>query len=141
MKRSIDWPRLFRQAATGSFATRISPEAGPTRAPSAFGGLTPQNLTPGHFARAVLEGMARSLAEGYRSMPASGDRPDRRIVAAGNALRENAVLRESVGAEFGLPLLFTRHREEAAFGEALTAAVGAGLFPTLEEAAKLITYD
>jgi sugar (pentulose or hexulose) kinase len=107
----------------------------------AFGGLTPQNLTPGHFARAVLEGMARSLAKGYRLITSSGDRPHRRLVAAGNALRENAVLRESVCEEFGLQLVFTRHREEAAFGAALTAAVGAGIFSSLEEAAKLIEYE
>jgi sugar (pentulose or hexulose) kinase len=107
----------------------------------AFHGVTPQNLTPGHFARAVLEGMAHSLAEGYRSIPGSGKRPHRRVVAAGNALRENDVLRESVRDAFGLPLAFTRHREEAAFGAALTAAVGAGVFPSLEEAATLIEYE
>jgi sugar (pentulose or hexulose) kinase len=106
-----------------------------------FCGVTPQNLTPGHFARAVLEGMARSLAEGYRAIPASVDRPRRRVVAAGNALRENDVLRESVRDAFGLPLVFTRHREEAAFGAVLTAAVGAGVFPSLEAAATLIEYE
>jgi len=107
----------------------------------AFRGVTPQNLTPGHFARAVLEGMAHSLAEGYRSILASGNRPHRRVVAAGNAFRENDVLRESVRDAFGLPLAFTRHREEAAFGAALTAAVGAGVFPSLEAAATLIEYE
>lgn len=65
----------------------------------------------------------------------------RRVLAAGNALRDNAVLRECVRDAFGLPLFFTRHREEAAFGAALTAAVGAGLFPSLDEAARLITYE
>lgn len=106
-----------------------------------FTGVTPQNLTPGHFARAVLEGMARSLAEGYRSITATEKRPRRRTVAAGNALRENAVLREHVREAFGLPLFFTRHREEAAFGAALMAAVGVGLFPSLEDAARLIEYE
>jgi len=114
--------------------------ADPTRR-GAFTGVTPQNLTPGHFARAVLEGMARSLAEGYRSITATEKRPRRRTVAAGNALRENAVLREHVREAFGLPLFFTRHREEAAFGAALMAAVGVGLFPSLEDAARLIEYE
>jgi sugar (pentulose or hexulose) kinase len=107
----------------------------------AFSGVTPQNLTPGHFARATLEGMAHSLAEGYRAIPASSNQPHRRVVAAGNALRENDVLRASVRDAFGLPLAFARHREEAAFGAALTAAVGAGVFPSLEDAARLIEYE
>ncbi len=38
----------------------------------AFAGVTPQNMTPGHFARAVLEGMARSLADGLRYMVGFG---------------------------------------------------------------------
>ncbi len=88
--------------------------ADPTQC-GAFAGVTPQNMTPGHFARAVLEGMARSLADGLRYMAVSENRPHGRIVAAGNALRENAVLRDSVRDAFELPLCFTRHREEAAF--------------------------
>ena len=107
----------------------------------AFAGVTPQNMTPGHFARAVLEGMARSLADGLRYMAVSENRPHGRIVAAGNALCENAVLRDSVRDAFELPLCFTRHREEAAFGAAPTAAVGAGLFSSLEDAARLIEYE
>jgi sugar (pentulose or hexulose) kinase len=107
----------------------------------AFAGVTPQNMTPGHFARAVMEGMARSLRDGYRYLSVSENRLRGRLVAAGNALRENAVLRESVEIEFGQRLSFTCHREEAAFGAALTASVGAGLFSSLEEAGRLIAYE
>jgi sugar (pentulose or hexulose) kinase len=107
----------------------------------AFAGVTPQNMTPGHFARALLEGMARSLRDGYRYLSVSENRLRGRLVAAGNALRENGLLRESVEKEFGQPLSFTCHREEAAFGAALSASVGAGLFSSLEEAARLIAYE
>jgi sugar (pentulose or hexulose) kinase len=107
----------------------------------AFANVTPQNMTPGHFARAVMEGMARSLRDGYRYLSVSENRLRGRLVAAGNALRENTVLRESVEKEFGQSLSFTCHREEAAFGAALTASVGAGLFSSLEEAARLIAYE
>ena len=118
--------------------------AGTREAPSArgaFAGVTIQNLTPGHFARAALEGMARSLRDGYRYLSVSENRPRGRLVAAGNALRENLVLRQIVEKEFGQPLSFTCHREEAAFGAALTASVGAGIFSSLEQAAHLIAYE
>jgi hypothetical protein len=42
---------------------------------------------------------------------------------------------------FGLPLLLMRHREEAAFGAALTVSVGAGIFASLEEACFSIEYE
>ncbi len=85
--------------------------------------------------------MARSLRDGYRYLSVSENRPRGRLVAAGNALRENLVLRQSVEKEFGQPLSFTCHREEAAFGAALTASVGAGIFSSLEQAARLIAYE
>lgn len=85
--------------------------------------------------------MARSLRDGYRYLSISENRLRGRLVAAGNALRENSLLRESVEKEFGQPLSFTCYREEAAFGAALSASVGAGLFSSLEEAARLIAYE
>jgi sugar (pentulose or hexulose) kinase len=142
------YERLNEMAAVvppGCHGLVCDPHFSGTRAvPSArgaFAGVTLQNMTPGHFARAVMEGMARSLRDGYRYLSVSENRLRGRLVAAGNALRENTVLRESVEKEFGQPLSFTCHREEAAFGAALTASVGAGLFSSLEEAARLIAYE
>jgi hypothetical protein len=40
----------------------------------------------------------------------------------------------------GLPLRLPAHREEAAFGAALVAAVGAGTCPDLAAAGRLIRY-
>jgi hypothetical protein len=37
--------------------------------------------------------------------------------------------------------LFPHHREEAAYGAALLAAVGAGLFPDLATAGGMIKYN
>jgi len=137
--------RLASAVPPGCDGLRCDPHfSGSRSAPTrrgAFEGVTPQNLTPGHFARAVLEGMARSLADGYRFIESTSGRSHRRVVAAGNALRENSLLRESVAEAFNLPLAFTRHREEAAFGAALTATVGAGVFRNLDEAASRIEYD
>ncbi len=102
-------------------------------------GASAENLTPGHLTRALLEGMARSFVDGYEAIAKLGA-PCRRLVGAGNGLRANPVLARAVAEEFGLPLSFPRHREEAAFGAALLAAVGAGVYPDLAVAGRLVRY-
>jgi sugar (pentulose or hexulose) kinase len=84
--------------------------------------------------------MARSFVDGYEAISKLGA-PCRRLVGAGNGLRANPVLAQSVAEELGLPLAFPRHREEAAFGAALLAAVGAGVYPDLTAAGRLIRYE
>ena len=84
-------------------------------------GLSPQNFTARHLARAVLEGMARSLCDGYSAIERITGRSPTRLVAAGNGLRENPLLAGIVSQSFGLPMHFTSHREEAAYGAALIA--------------------
>ncbi|WP_373650301.1 MULTISPECIES: sedoheptulokinase [unclassified Schlesneria] len=98
-------------------------------------GLSPQNFTAGHLCRAILEGMGRSLHEGFLAIQQINRAKPTILVAAGNGLRENPLLAEIVSRAFDLPMLFTRHREEAAFGAALVACVGTGQFDSLEAAA------
>jgi ribulose kinase len=50
------------------------------------------------------------------------------------------VLGQLIAEKFGLPLTVPRHREEAAFGAALLASVGAGIHPDLASAGNLIRY-
>ncbi len=69
----------------------------------------------------VLEGMVGAL-----------------MVGAGNGLRENAVLADIVADVFGMPMRFPRHREEAAYGAALIAVIGAGVFPDVASAGQLV---
>jgi sedoheptulokinase len=64
-----------------------------------------------------------------------------RLVGAGNGVRENPVLAGIIGEAFGLPLAVPAHREEAAFGAALTAAVGVGILPDLAAAGRVIRYQ
>jgi sugar (pentulose or hexulose) kinase len=71
-------------------------------------------------------------------MARHADRPRTRLVGAGNGLRENAVLAGIVAETFGLPLAVPRHREEAAYGAALVAAVGAELFPDVAAAGRAV---
>jgi ribulose kinase len=55
-------------------------------------------------------------------------------------LRENVVLAQIVADVFAMPMGFPRHREEAAYGAALIAAVGAGVFPDVARAGRLIRW-
>jgi len=106
-----------------------------------FQGISPANFTAQDFCRAVVEGMARSLSDGFRAAQDLSGRRFRALAAAGNGLRENPLLASEVEQASGLPLRYTRHREEAAFGAALVAGVGSGVFPTLDAAGALIHYE
>ncbi|WP_010588132.1 sedoheptulokinase [Schlesneria paludicola] len=99
-------------------------------------GLSPQNFTAAHLARAVLDGMGRSLHDGFKAIYDVTKKSPSILIAAGNGLRENPLLGKIVSTEFGLPLTFTAHREEAAFGAAMVASVGAEIFADLNQAAK-----
>jgi sugar (pentulose or hexulose) kinase len=103
-------------------------------------GISAETCTPAHLTRALLEGMAQAFRSGYEAIVRKTGRPARRLVGAGNGLRENPVLAGIVAGELGLPLAVPRHREEAAFGAALVAAVGAGACPDLAAAGRLIRY-
>ena len=56
-----------------------------------------------------------------------------KLIAAGNGLRENPLLAHIVSQSFGLPITFTEHREEAAYGAARIAAYGCGAIQSLDE--------
>ncbi len=104
--------------------------------------MTPGNLTPEHMALRFLEGMARGFREAYDQIVEVTGQGKSILVGAGNGLRENSVLAESVAAEFGLTPQLGRHREEAARGAALVAAVGTGICRDLDEAGRtLIAYS
>src|SRR5262249_46381517 len=66
--------------------------------------------------------------------------PPRRLIGAGNGMRENGLLAQLVADAFNLPPAVPAHREEAAFGAALMAAVGTGVCRNLVEAGRLIRY-
>jgi len=106
-----------------------------------FTGISPQNFTPAHFTRSLLEGMSAGLRTGFETVcqQAPAFEP-RRLVAAGNGLRENPLLARLVTRGFGLPLVCTHHCEEAAVGCALTAGVAAGLFGDLATASRSLRH-
>ncbi|MCE9544519.1 MAG: hypothetical protein K8T25_03205 [Planctomycetia bacterium] len=129
--------RLAAEVPAGSDGLVCEPLFAGTRAEprrrAAWHNVSPDNFTPGHFARALLEGMARLFHAELTQVRREVRRPLTNLIGTGNGLRENPLLRSIVAAEFGLPMSVPRHREEAALGAALMAAVGTGVFRTLDE--------
>lgn len=103
-------------------------------------GLSAGNFTPAHMTRALLEGLARALHDGFVRVTGRSGLDCRRLVGAGNGLRENPLLARIVAEEFGMPVHLAEHREEAAYGAALLAAVGAGICADLTAAGQRIRY-
>ena len=62
------------------------------------------------------------------------------MVASGNAVRKNPVLRRALCDAFGMPLQLPLQQEEAALGAALFGGVCAGLL-TYDKAKALIRLD
>ena len=129
----------------GADGLRIEPylsgsRVDPTRR-GVISGVSDTNFTPAHLVRAFLEGMARSYREGYALIEAVLPEPPRHLVVAGNGLRENPLLRGMVADAFGLSLSLPAHAEEAAYGAALVAGVGAGVWPDIPTACRMIRYQ
>ena len=84
-------------------------------------GLTPENFTLGDVVRAYATGMALELFRMYEQLPAALRQGKREIVASGNGIRKNRLLRQEVERLFGLPVRVADSEEEAAAGAAMWA--------------------
>ncbi len=89
----------------------------------------------------VLEGIVGELRERYRGIDGMDKRGLTTLVGSGNGIRENPALRRMFSAAFGMPLCVPVHREEAAYGAALFALVGAGDFKDIAAAQQIIAYE
>jgi sugar (pentulose or hexulose) kinase len=136
--------RLAAEAPRGADGLRCEPFFAGTRLQpelrGSFTGASPSNFTPGHLARALLEGVARVLACSHETIRRLHARGASELVGAGNGIRGNPLLGRIIAEEFGLPMVAPVHREEAAAGAALTAAVGAGVFPDFAAAGRVIRH-
>lgn len=105
---------------------------------ASWSGLSPENLTPGHLTRALLEGMASTFAgSGHLIFETTGHTATR-VVGAGNGLRENRLLASLVAHAFDLPMVVACYREEAGLGAALVAAAGVGICDDLQHASQAV---
>lgn len=104
-------------------------------------GLGLDNFRPGFLTLGVLEGIVEELYGFYREMEPHLPKKPVRLVGAGNALRKTRLLQTLFTECFGLPLSIPVHQEEAAYGAALTALVGAGAAANIAEAQRIIRYQ
>ena len=114
---------------------------GTRRQPTARGrleGITFRNFTPGHVARAVLNGIAEGFAWFFENAGHARPADCVRIVGSGNGMRQNPLLVESIERRFGLPVVLAAHDQEAAFGTALLAGSQCGVWPDLATAGNAI---
>ncbi len=87
-------------------------------------GITASNLSPANLSLAILEGIVRDLHSMYLT---SASPHATRLIASGNAVRRNPVLRSVIARLFDLECFTSSEPEEAARGAAYAAAVGVGL--------------
>jgi glycerol kinase len=92
-----------------------------------------------HIARAALESAAFQTAELLEAMAADGVAPKRLRVDGG--MTRNDWFLQFMANLLGVEVVRPKNTETTAFGAAILAAVGAGEFGSLEEAAGLWTLD
>jgi sedoheptulokinase len=114
--------------------TRFSGTRKDKSAKGCITGIDTTNLTPANLSLAVLEGIVRDLHSMWLT---SGSRHANRLIASGNAVRRNPVLRSVIGRAFDVECLMSSLPEEAARGAGYAAAVGAGI-ATREEITALV---
>ncbi|MDQ4502902.1 xylulokinase [Sinomonas sp. ASV322] len=96
-------------------------------------GLTLRNYTRANLARAAVEGIVCSLADGLAAMTAQGVAAERIILVGGGA--RSAAVQQAAAAIFGLPVLVPEPGEYVADGAARQAAgVLLGQFPEWKNA-------
>lgn len=100
-------------------------------------GIDEAGFTPGALALGVLQGMANELHDGFD--PAAHPQIDR-LVASGNAVRKNPVLRRLLSDTFSMDLYLPAQQEEAALGAALWGGVCAGAL-SYPQAKNLVCLD
>jgi xylulokinase len=130
------------QAPLGSeglyFLPFLAGERSPYLAPHLRGAFLGLSLAHrrGHMVRAVLEGVALSLAEVYQVMRPLAEA--QRLLATGGGSASNLWL-GLLGGALGVPIHRVIGDEGAARGAGILALVGAGVYPGLREALKATT--
>ncbi len=92
--------------------------------------------TPGHLARAVMEGVAFALQECLTLVTTNNDAP-LQVIASGGATA-SPVWRQLLADSFDQPLLLAGGANHAGVGAALLAGVGTGVYPDFATASAIL---
>jgi xylulokinase len=116
------------------FHPYLAGERTPHMNPNLRGSFTDLSLrhTWRHMARAVMEGVVFSLCDGLQLMRDLGAKFDQ-VIASGGGTRHPLWLQLQADV-FGVPVRTTSTPEAAAFGAALLAGVGVGVFEDVAQA-------
>lgn len=99
----------------------------------AFLGLTLAH-SRAHLTRAVLEGVAFALRDSLAVLRSLGVAPAELLLTGGGA--QSAFVRQLQADVYAVPVAIVNREEGPAYGAALLAAVGAGVYPDLVSATK-----
>jgi xylulokinase len=110
-----------------------TPHADPL-AKGAFVGLTLRH-SKAHLVRAVLEGVAYGLRDSLDLLRQTGASDPEQVRLSGGGAR-SPLWRQILADVLGIELVTVEVNEGAAYGAALLAAVGAGVYTSIEEACK-----
>jgi xylulokinase len=88
------------------------------------------------MARAVLEGVAFGLKDGFQLMAGAGLPSEQMQIRASGGGVKSRLWRQILADVIGAPLVSTNSTEGAAYGAALLAAVGASVYPDVQTACK-----
>lgn len=102
----------------------------------AWVGLTLRHGRP-HLTRALLEGVAFGLKDSFTLIQGAGLRSIGQVRASGGGVR-SALWRQILADVLGVELALVNTTEGAAYGAALLAAVGAGCYPSVEQACQAV---
>ena len=118
-----------------TFLPYLSGERTPHNDPRARAGWMGLTLAHGraHLARSVFEGATFGLREGFEALKALGARADELRVNGGGS--KSALWVQMLADAFGAPCTTLEVDEGPAFGAALLAGVGAGVWPDVATAA------
>jgi len=108
-----------------------TPHADPL-ARGAFVGLTLRH-SKAHLVRAVLEGVAYGLRDSLELLRRTGASDPEQVRVSGGGAR-SPLWRQILADILGIELITLKVNEGAAYGAALLAAVGAGIYTSVEEA-------
>ena len=88
-----------------------------------YQGIDTSNLTPANFCRATVNAIIDELYEFYKlaGLPISA------LYVAGNAIKHNTLLYDTIARKWRMSTNVSEHREDAALGVAYLAAVNMGL--------------